>query len=301
MPRAAAGRAGAADRGDRAPARPGRSTSSSALVRGAYPFAELSREQLEGVLDMLAGRYPSDEFAELRPRVVWDRGAGTVRGRDGARSLAVQNAGTIPDRGPLRAWCCPTAPRVGELDEEMVYEARTGQTFMLGASTWRIEEITRDRVVVTPAPGRARGDAVLEGRGRGAARTSWARRSGGWRASWSAAGPERAAARLRDESAFDRRAATNLVAYLEDQARRDRHRAQRPRDRGRALPRRDRRLAPVRAHARSAPASTRRGRWRSGRGCARETGQEAARHLGRRRHRPAPARRRRGPARPTSP
>ena len=122
------------------------------VARGAYPFAELSREQLEGVLDMLAGRYPSDEFAELRPRVVWDRAAGTVRGREGARSLAVQNAGTIPDRG-LFAVVLPDGARVGELDEEMVYEARAGQTFMLGASTWRIEEITRDRVIVTPAPG----------------------------------------------------------------------------------------------------------------------------------------------------
>ena len=114
---------------------------------------------------MLAGRYPSDEFAELRPRVVWDRTAGTVRGRDGSRALAVQNAGTIPDRG-LYAVVLPDGARVGELDEEMVYEARSGQTFMLGASTWRIEEITRDRVVVTPAPGRPGRRALLEGRGR---------------------------------------------------------------------------------------------------------------------------------------
>ena len=88
------------------------------------PFAELSRDALDGVLDMLAGRYPSDEFAELRPRIVWDRGAGHgARPATGARSLAVQNAGTIPDRG-LSPWCCPTGPRVGELDEEMVYETR---------------------------------------------------------------------------------------------------------------------------------------------------------------------------------
>src|SRR5690606_4613546 len=94
------------------------------LVRGAAPFADLSREQLEGVLDMLAGRYPSDELAELRPRVVWDRVAGTVRGRDGAQALAVQNAGTIPDRG-LYAVVLPDGQRVGELDEEMVFEARS--------------------------------------------------------------------------------------------------------------------------------------------------------------------------------
>ena len=123
------------------------------LVRGAYPFSELAREQLENVLDMLAGRYPSDEFAELRPRIVWDRTGGVIRGRTGARRLAVTNAGTIPDRGLFGVFQVGGGGRVGELDEEMVYEAREGQTFMLGASTWRIEEITRDRVLVSPAPG----------------------------------------------------------------------------------------------------------------------------------------------------
>src|SRR5512134_312304 len=124
-----------------------------ALVRRAYPFHDLSRQQLENVLDMLAGRYPSDEFAELRPRIVWDRTAGVIRGRSGARRLAVTNAGTIPDRGLFGVFLVEGGGRVGELDEEMVYEARAGQTFMLGASTWRIEEITRDRVLVSPAPG----------------------------------------------------------------------------------------------------------------------------------------------------
>src|SRR3954451_9627527 len=119
------------------------------LVRGAYPFADLSRTQLENVLDMLAGRYPSDEFAELRARVVWDRTAGVVKGRQGARRLAVTNAGTIPDRGLFGVHLVDGGGRVGELDEEMVYEARAGQTFLLGASTWRIEEITRDRVLVS--------------------------------------------------------------------------------------------------------------------------------------------------------
>ena len=121
-------------------------------VRRAYPFAELSRELLDSVLDMLDGRYPSEEFAELRPRIVWDRVEDTIRARKGARQLAVTNAGTIPDRG-LYGVHLPDGRRVGELDEEMVYEARPGQTFLLGASTWRIEEITRDRVIVTPAPG----------------------------------------------------------------------------------------------------------------------------------------------------
>src|SRR5207249_732241 len=114
---------------------------------------DLSRKQLENVLDMLAGRYPSEEFAELRPRITWDRVRGFVRGREGARRLAVTNAGTIPDRGLFGVYLVEGGGRVGELDEEMVYEARAGQTFLLGASTWRIEEITRDRVLVSPAPG----------------------------------------------------------------------------------------------------------------------------------------------------
>ncbi len=122
------------------------------LVGAAEPFRDLSREQLENVLDMLDGRYPSERFAELRPRIVWDRAKGTMRGRPGARQLAIANAGTIPDRG-LYGVHLPDGRRVGELDEEMVYEARPGQTFLLGATTWRIEEITRDRVIVTPAPG----------------------------------------------------------------------------------------------------------------------------------------------------
>src|ERR671925_719041 len=123
------------------------------LARRAYPFRDVSRQQLENVLDMLAGRYPSEEFSELRPRITWDRVRGVLRGREGARRLAVTNAGTIPDRGLFSVHLVEGGGRVGELDEEMVYEARAGQTFLLGASTWRIEEITRDRVLVSPAPG----------------------------------------------------------------------------------------------------------------------------------------------------
>ncbi|HEX5622481.1 MAG TPA: DEAD/DEAH box helicase, partial [Solirubrobacteraceae bacterium] len=123
-----------------------------ALATRTYTYAELSRAQFENVLDMLDGRYPSEEFGELRARIVWDRVAGTIRARKGARALAITNAGTIPDRG-LFSVNLPDGRRVGELDEEMVYEARPGQTFLLGASSWRIEDITRDRVVVTPAPG----------------------------------------------------------------------------------------------------------------------------------------------------
>src|SRR5437763_1251959 len=122
------------------------------VAGGAYPFADCSRAVLENVLDMLAGRYPSDEFAELRPRIVWDRATDTLRARPGARMLAVTSGGTIPDRG-LYGVFTPEGSRVGELDEEMVYESRVGETFVLGATTWRIEEITRDRVIVTPAPG----------------------------------------------------------------------------------------------------------------------------------------------------
>jgi ATP-dependent Lhr-like helicase len=122
------------------------------VVLATYSFAELSHEAFEGVLDMLSGRYPSDEFAELRPRITWDRLAGTITARKGARMLAVTSGGTIPDRGLYRV-VTPDGGKVGELDEEMVYESRVGETFLLGASTWRIEDIDRDRVVVTPAPG----------------------------------------------------------------------------------------------------------------------------------------------------
>ena len=127
-----------------------------AAVRRAAPFAELARSIYEGVLDMLSGRYPSDEFADLRPRVTWDRIANTLTAREGSKRVAVINGGTIPDRGLYGVFLLgergPGA-RVGELDEEMVFESRVGETFLLGASTWRIEELTHDRVLVTPAPG----------------------------------------------------------------------------------------------------------------------------------------------------
>jgi ATP-dependent Lhr-like helicase len=127
-----------------------------AAIRRAAPFAELSRTVFDGVLDMLSGRYPSDEFAELRPRVTWDRVAGTITAREGAKRVAIANGGTIPDRGLYGVFLLGAgkgAARVGELDEEMVFESRVGETFVLGASSWRIEEISHDRVLVTPAPG----------------------------------------------------------------------------------------------------------------------------------------------------
>ncbi|MEV4746831.1 ATP-dependent helicase [Streptosporangium sp. NPDC049248] len=124
------------------------------VVRRAAPYRTLPRSALEATLDMLAGRYPSEEFAELRPRIVWDRVAGTLRGRPGAQRLAVTNGGTIPDRGLFGVFLVgEKSSRVGELDEEMVYESRAGDVFVLGATSWRIEEITADRVLVTPAPG----------------------------------------------------------------------------------------------------------------------------------------------------
>ena len=126
-----------------------------AAVRCAAPFCDLSRRMYEGVLDMLSGRYPSDEFAELRPRITWDRVNGTLTGREGATRVAIANAGTIPDRGLYGVFLAGAdrPVRVGELDEEMVFESQVGETFTLGASTWRIEEITHDRVLVTAAPG----------------------------------------------------------------------------------------------------------------------------------------------------
>ena len=193
------------------------------LVRGAYNFSDLSRVQLENVLDMLAGRYPSDEFAELRPRIVWDRTAGVIRGRGGARKLAVTNAGTIPDRGLYGVHLVDGGGRVGELDEEMVYEARAGQTFLLGASTWRIEEITRDRVLVSPAPGVPGADPVLEGGGaRSPVRARGADRQGLARAGLHVReeGP-----RTADEGSLPRRAGcTEPVDLLGRPAGRDRRR-----------------------------------------------------------------------------
>ncbi len=160
---------------------------------------------------MLDGRYPSDRFAELRPRIVWDRTEGTIHGRKGARSLVVTNAGTIPDRG-LYSVNLPDGRRVGELDEEMVYEARPGQTFLLGATSWRIEEITRDRVIVVPAPGAP--GAVPFWRGDGIGRPAELGRAIG---EFSREAVSREPAELAAEYDLDPRAANNLVTYLREQ------------------------------------------------------------------------------------
>ena len=166
---------------------------------------------------MLAGRYPSDEFAELRPRIVWDRTGGTIRAREGARRLAVTNAGTIPDRGLFGVFLADGGGRVGELDEEMVYEARAGQTFLLGASTWRIEEITRDRVLVSPAPGLP--GAVPFWKGEGVGRPfELGQKIGEAARELSALRDGDAIRRLRDDYLLEERAARNLLTFLREQA-----------------------------------------------------------------------------------
>ena len=177
----------------------------------AYPFADLTRPVLEGVLDMLAGRYPSDQFGDLRPRINWDRTEGTLKARAGARMLAVVSGGTIPDRG-LYGVFTPEGSRVGELDEEFVYESRPGETMVLGASTWRIEDITRDRVVVTPAPGEPgkmpfwHGDGVGRPAELGRAIGAFLRDVDSWTDE-----------RLAEECSLDALAVANLRDYLKEE------------------------------------------------------------------------------------
>src|SRR5437868_6317744 len=187
------------------------------VVRRAYPYSDLGPRAFEAVLDMLSGRYPSDQFVELRPRLVWDRVAGKVRGRAGAQRLAVTNPGTIPDRGLYSVNLLEDGRRVGELDEEMVYETRVGETFVLGASTWRIAEITPSQVLVTPAPGEPgkiafwKADTPSRPVELGAALGKMVREL-------RALNPDAAAQRLRERAGFDDLAVKNLLAYLDDQA-----------------------------------------------------------------------------------
>jgi ATP-dependent Lhr-like helicase len=216
----------------------------AALARRAHPYRDLTDRALESVLDMLAGRYPSDEFRELRPRIVWDRAKGTIRGRSGAQHLAVVSGGTIPDRGLYSvnlfdgqpaaggpqwekgmAMAGIAAPpggkrpgtRVGELDEEMVYEMRVGQVFILGATSWKIVDITPSQVLVTPAPGEPgtvafwHGDTVGRPVELGIALGALTREL-------REAGEKAAIKRLRERAGFDARAARNLVRYIADQA-----------------------------------------------------------------------------------
>ncbi|HEY5610606.1 MAG TPA: DEAD/DEAH box helicase, partial [Thermoanaerobaculia bacterium] len=188
-------------------------------VRGAAPYAELGRAAFDGVLDMLAGVYPSDEFAELRPRITWNRIDGTIVAREGARRVAVVNAGTIPDRGLYGVFLAGAgkgSARVGELDEEMVFESRVGETFLLGASSWRIEEITHDRVLVTPAPGEP--GKMPFWKGEGAERAYAFGGEIGKLVRELAALPKRKAVeRLTRRHDLDELAARNLVQYIDDQ------------------------------------------------------------------------------------
>ncbi len=185
-------------------------------VMRAYPFVDLGERAFEATLDMLDGRYPSEEFGELRARIVWDRVAGTVRGRAGAQSLAVISGGTIPDRGLYSVNIFEDGRRVGELDEEMVYELRPGETFILGATTWRCVDITPQQVLVLPAPGEPgriafwHGDSIGRPYEVGAAVGAMVRELG-------ALPDGEALDRLRGRAGLDERAARNLVDHLADQ------------------------------------------------------------------------------------
>ena len=186
------------------------------LVRRSAPFTNLPRSAFDATLDLLSGRYPSDEFAELRPRIVWDRVTGRLSARPGAQRLAVTSGGTIPDRGLFGVFLVgERASRVGELDEEMVYESRVGDVFALGATSWRIEDITHDRVLVSPAPGQPgrlpfwKGDQLGRPAELGEAIGAFTREL-------SAMPAEEAARRGRD-AGLDTWAADNLVAFLAEQ------------------------------------------------------------------------------------
>ena len=191
-----------------------------AAARRAAPFAELSRAAFDGVLDMLAGRYPSDDFADLRPRVTWDRVKGRLTAREGAKRVAITNAGTIPDRGLYGVFLAgggPGAARVGELDEEMVFETKPGETFVLGASTWRVEEVTHDRVLVSPAPGEPGKMPFWKADGM-ARPLEFGRTIGALVRTLREMPPAAAVERLAREHDLDRQAAENLLRYLQDQA-----------------------------------------------------------------------------------
>ncbi|MCL4232407.1 MAG: DEAD/DEAH box helicase [Dehalococcoidia bacterium] len=186
------------------------------LVRRTHSFSSLSREALESVLGMLAGQYPSDEFADLRPRITWDRETNVLSGRRDARSVAIVNAGTIPDRGLFGVFLGETGPRVGELDEEMVYESRPGEVFILGASSWRIEHIGRDRVTVSPAPGEPGKLPFWKGDGIGRP-LEFGRAIGAFTRELGRLPESEAASMLAADHDLDDLAIRNLLAYLSEQ------------------------------------------------------------------------------------
>src|SRR4051794_22503542 len=188
------------------------------LVKRSAPFTHLPRSAYDATLDLLSGRYPSDEFAELRPRLVWDRVTGALTGRPGSQRLAVTSGGTIPDRGLFGVFLVGgegPGRRVGELDEEMVYESRVGDVFALGATSWRIEDITHDRVLVTPAPGVPgrlpfwKGDALGRPAELGEAIGAFTRELG--------SSSRESAVALAEDRGLDPWAAGNLVGYVHEQ------------------------------------------------------------------------------------
>ncbi|HEY6680241.1 MAG TPA: crosslink repair DNA glycosylase YcaQ family protein, partial [Actinomycetota bacterium] len=185
-------------------------------VRRCASFAELSEDLFLAVLDMLAGRYPSDAFAELRPRIVWDRATNVIRAREGAGRLAIVSGGTIPDRGLFGVFM-PDGTRVGELDEECVYESRRGEVILLGASAWRIEDITRDRVVVVPAPGEHGKLPFWKAPGPGRP-IELGRAIGRFTRELRSTRRDDVMRRLREDIGLDERAARNLLAYIDEQA-----------------------------------------------------------------------------------
>ena len=189
------------------------------LVRSSAPYASLTRSVFESVLDMLAGRYPSDEFAELRPRITWDRVSNRLTPRQSSRRVAVINGGTIPDRGLYGVFLsgATKGARVGELDEEMVFESRTGDTIILGASTWRIEEISHDRVVVSPAPGEPGKMPFWHGDTAGRP-AEFGRKIGAMTRELLAQPRPVAFGTLVTNHSLDANAAENLLRFLEDQA-----------------------------------------------------------------------------------
>lgn len=198
-------------------------------LRRSAPYAELPRALFDSVLEMLAGRYPSDEFAELRPRIIWDRTpteeapSGSIEGRPGAQRLAVTSGGTIPDRGLFPVYLVSGdeergPKRVGELDEEMVYESRAGEVITLGASSWRIEEITHDAVRVSPAPGQPARLPFWHGDRMGRPYALGVQTGAFTRALSSLDATDSAAARLQlEQLGLDTWAVDNLLAYLREQ------------------------------------------------------------------------------------
>jgi ATP-dependent helicase Lhr and Lhr-like helicase len=186
------------------------------LMRRSANFHALPEDALRGVLDMLSGLYPSHDFSDLRPRLQWDREHDLLHGRRSARMLAAVNAGTIPDRGLYGVFLGDDGPRIGELDEEMVHEVTTGQTFTLGASTWRIERISRNRVVVSPAPGEPGRLPFWKGEGPGRP-LELGRALGAATREIAAMKRSTAEQTLMQEYGVDERAARNLLDFLDEQ------------------------------------------------------------------------------------